>query len=86
MPQLTIYVKDNSFQCGEAIDLASKIKSRLPQLELEVVNIDRGCGEDDIIVNEEPVFVLDNEILHIGNPDEESLVKALSNFNERHLN
>lgn len=86
MSELTIYIKDNSLQCSEAIDLASRIKSRLPQIELEVINIDRSCDENDIIVNEEPVFVLDNEILHIGNPDEDALVKALSKFQKGHLN
>ncbi len=86
MSCLTIYVKDNSFQCAEAIDLASRIKQRLPKLELEVINIDRGCDEDSIIVNEEPVFVLDNEILHIGNPDEDALVKALLTFGKNHVN
>lgn len=77
MACLTIYVKDNSYQCGEAIDLASRVKQRIPQLELEVVNIDRGYDKDSIIVSEEPVFVLDHEVLHIGNPDEDSLIKAL---------
>ncbi len=86
MASLTIYVKDNSFQCAEAIDLASRIKKRLPYVELEVVNIDRGFDKDSIVVDEEPVFVLDNEILHIGNPDEETLVKALAVFNQQHLN
>lgn len=86
MHSLTIYVKDNSFQCGKAIDLASKVKQRLPQIELEVVNIDRSCDEDSIIVSEEPVFVLDNEVLHIGNPDEDALVEALSMFGKSHVN
>jgi len=86
MRNLTIYIKDNSFPCAEAIDLASRIKSRLPQVELEIVNIDRSCDDNSIIVNEEPVFVLDHEVLHIGNPDEEALVEALSKFSNQHLN
>ncbi len=86
MSQLTIYIKDNSYQCGEAIDLASQIKRRLPQIELEIINIDRRNDDNDIVVNEEPVFVLDHEILHIGNPDEDALVEAISGFAQRHLN
>lgn len=86
MPSLTIYVKDNSYKCGAAIELASRIKKRLPSLELDVINIDRGCDEESIIVKEEPVFVVENEVLHIGNPDEETLIKALAAFDKRHLN
>ena len=56
MRNLTIYVKDNSFPCAEAIDLASRIKGRLPQVELEIVNIDRSRDDNSIIVNEEPVL------------------------------
>ena len=88
MSCLTIFIRDNSVECGAAIDLASRIKKRLPDLELEVINVDRGKLDDasTIFVNEEPVFLLGNEVLHVGNPDEDELVKALLEFDRGHLN
>ncbi len=88
--KLKIYISDNSAESIKALEYASKINMLLPKIDLEVVNISRVENEKPEYIIMVPAFVLDNEIIHLGKPNDEVLEKiidsSLQDYIQRHLN
>ncbi len=85
MSRLTIYVHDNCSESSRAFDIASWLKRIMPEVEIEVINIDR--SNKRMPVNYDgPVYMYNGELLKVGNPDPEKLLAFLMFFDKRHKN
>lgn len=85
MTELVIYVKDNCRESLKALDIASWIKTFVPNVELKVVNVDRDSSELKGKI-EGPVYVFNGQVMEVGNPRPEELIAFLKLFEERHAN
>ncbi len=85
MTELVIYVKDNCRESLKALDIASWIKTFVPNVELKVVNVDRDESELRGKI-EGPVYVFNGQVMEVGNPRPEELISFLKLFEERHAN
>ncbi len=85
MSKLTIYVHDNCPESSRAFDIASWLKTVAPDVEIEVINIDR-AGEKLAVDYDGPVYMYNGELLKVGNPDPEKLLTFLMLFDRRHKN
>ncbi len=85
MSRLTIYVHDNCSESSRAFDIASWLKTLVPEVEIEVINIDR-CPEKLTVDYDGPVYMYNGEVLKVGNPEPEKLLAFLLFFDKRHRN
>ena len=83
--EFIIYVRDNCFESGKALDIASWVKKLNPDINLRVVNLDR--DESDFKMGYQgPVYVFNGKIIRLGNPNNERLMEFVENFEKEHLN
>lgn len=75
--RLDIYVADDCGSCNESRRLAELITGRCPRIRVRIVNLsdpETGMPEKVVAV---PTFVLNDEVLHLGNPREDWLLREL---------
>ncbi len=83
--RLTIYVHDNCTESSRAIDIASWLKTIMPEMEIEVINVDRQGGQVETHYDG-PVYLYNGQLLKVGNPDPEKLLSFLLLFDKKHQN
>lgn len=83
--KLTIYVHDNCPESSRAFDIASWLRTVAPEVEIEVINVDRQGGKSGVN-HDGPVYMYNGELLKVGNPDPEKLLAFLLLFDRRHKN
>jgi len=74
---LGIYVADDCGSCNESRRLAELMAGRYPSLSVRIVNLsepETGIPKQVVAV---PTFVLNDEVLHLGNPREAWLLREL---------
>lgn len=77
-PTLRIYIARHCPTCGESLLLAREVKDRLPDIKLEVINLDDegGLNLDDVF--SVPTYVLDGTTIWLGNPEPDELFSRLA--------
>lgn len=76
--KLAIYVSDGCFGCDIALELAGQIDDlQLPGLDVTVINLSQPETEQPPQVFAVPTYMLDNTVISLGNPDEQSLLAEL---------
>jgi glutaredoxin len=71
MLKLQVYVRDDCWSCAEARRLVKNIAPLYPEIVVEMVNVEKDHKPDsDFAV---PTFMLDGQIISLGNPYPEEL-------------
>ncbi len=89
--ELVIYVRDNCFESGKALDVASWVKRINPNVKLRVVNMDRKeddfkSGLPEVTLYQGPIYIFNDEVVQMGNSDGGRLIEFFKDFEKEHLN
>ena len=74
---LDVYVADDCRACDESRRLAGIVAERYPTIRVRIVNLSEPKSDLPEAVVAVPTFVLDDGVLHLGNPREDWLLKEL---------
>ena len=78
---LEIVVAPHCFGCDEARSIAVDLRERLPWLDVQVVELD-GSRPVPPRVFATPTYLLDGEVVSLGNPRVEALIHDLVRRND----
>lgn len=78
--RLDVYLADGCYGCAEARALADNISTQFPGLQVEIFNLDDPDTERPTSVFAVPTFLLDGELLWLGNPRREDALTQLTNY------
>jgi alkyl hydroperoxide reductase subunit AhpF len=78
--RLEAYVSEDCYGCGEAREIARELSVRFPDLRVEVIDVDASGIERPPAVFAVPSFLLNDELLWLGNPRREDAVQQIANF------
>lgn len=78
--RLEVYVADHCYGCTEARALAKEVATRFPALDVEIINLDQLGTKRPSEVFAVPTYLLDGELLWLGNPSREDAVQDIANF------
>lgn len=77
--RLEIYVAPDCFGCDIATELASKLRTMaLPNVDVRLIDLGEPESVRPDIIFAVPTYVLDGQVLSLGNPDEEWLIDQLT--------
>ena len=77
VPRLDIYVAEHCFGCTETRRLAEAAASRFPALSVHVVDLDREPGAHPEGLVAVPTYMLDGQVVCLGNPEPSDLFRCL---------
>lgn len=77
VPRLDIYVAEHCFGCQEAHRLASAVAVRFAALAVRVVDLEREPGERPEALVAVPSYLLDGQVIALGNPRQTDLFATL---------
>ena len=75
--QLDIYIADECSSCSESKRLAELVSGRYPTINVRTVNLSEPDAKMPEQVVAVPTFVLNGNVLHLGNPHEDWLLKEM---------
>ena len=75
---LEIYVQDGCFGCGRASELAERARGAFPEMRVAIVDIGSAGGVYRSQVAATPTYILDGEIISLGNPSPAELEAMLA--------
>lgn len=78
--RLEVYVASYCYGCDEARALAGVIADRFPDLHVDVVDLDDPESERPSAVFAVPTYLLDGELLWLGNPRREDATQRIADF------
>jgi hypothetical protein len=78
--RLDVYLADCCYGCAEARALADNISTQFPSLQVEIFDLDDPDIERPASVFAVPTFLLDGELLWLGNPRREDAVTELAHY------
>lgn len=74
---LEIYIERSCRNCQAAMNIAERLRGRMPAVRLSLIDLDREPQRRPKQVFAVPTYVLDGEILSLGNLRMEDLLAAL---------
>lgn len=74
---LEVYVEQDCRPCEHARRLANRISERLPQVDVRLIDLSLDEHDRPASVFAVPTYLLNGELLSLGNPDEEELIACL---------
>ncbi|MGE0538879.1 MAG: hypothetical protein AB7R89_01705 [Dehalococcoidia bacterium] len=77
MALLQVFVENGCSGCRRAIALAEQVRGRFPTVRVEIVNLSEQHIEPPEAVFAVPTFLLDGEVLSLGNPRPVELMRKL---------
>lgn len=77
MPVLQIVVASACQTCDEAHRLAGEVKTRFPQVTLDLIDLDTAPERQPDSVFAVPTYLLNGHVISLGNPSEEALYNLL---------
>lgn len=80
--RLEIYVADYCYGCTEAHALAGSISAQFPELQVEVISLAAPGTERPASVFAVPTYLLNGELLWLGNPRREDAIGEIQNILE----
>lgn len=76
--RLQVYIHSDCFSCQETLLLVAEIRRRFPQLLTEVISLDDPATETPDEVFAVPTWLLDGQVIFLGNPWREQMYEKLS--------
>lgn len=81
--RLEVYITNGCYGCNQACALATKVSDLFPNLEVEIINLDHPGTERPSVVFAVPTYLLDGELLWLGNPHREEAMQEISSILEK---
>lgn len=81
-PRLEIYIERGCENCNAAKLIADRVREQMPEVQLSLIDLVREPHRRPKDVFAVPTYLLDGEILSLGNPRLEDLLAALSEKTE----
>ena len=78
MALLQVFVERGCSGCRRAVALADQARTHFPAMRIEVVDLAELAAEPPEIVFAVPTFLLDGEVLSLGNPRPTELLQTLA--------
>lgn len=78
--RLEAYVSEDCYGCGEAREIAEQLSTRFPDLDVDIIELDAPGVERPDAVFAVPTFLLDGELLWLGNPTREDAVQQMAHL------
>ena len=75
---LEIYVQDGCFGCQRSFELAERARGAFPEMQVEVIDMLSPDGIYRRQVAATPTYILDGEIISLGNPSPAELEAMLA--------
>ena len=75
---LSIYVTSDCVACDRALEMARLADDAFPLLDVNVVEMSSGLDSRPVEVTAAPTYVLDGQVIHLGNPSQGWLFDRLS--------
>jgi hypothetical protein len=76
MPKLDIYISADCWSCAESRDLATAVSRQAPNVTVELRDINACSRPTNVFAT--PTYVLDGQIIFLGNPSLAELLAALT--------
>jgi hypothetical protein len=80
---LLIYVSDHCYGCQTAQLLAERVPQLRPQWRVDVVDVATAAEAVPAFVIGTPVYVVDGQVISLGNPAEKALLATLDSLSEQ---
>lgn len=74
---LDVFVEKNCRPCDHAKELAARVQRRFPGVQVRLVDLSLPASERPDTVFAVPTYILNGELLCLGNPEEEDLVQVM---------
>ena len=74
---LQVFVSQHCESCSRSVDIAEAVAARYPGLSVEVVDLDKPLSDRPQQVFAVPTFILDGQLLCVGNQDVEWMVQRI---------
>ncbi len=75
---LEIYVQEGCFACRRSFELAERARAAFPEMQVDVVDFTSTEGVYRSQVAATPTYILDGEIISLGNPSPAELEARLA--------
>ena len=75
---LRVYVSNDCSTCERAVEVAQWAEDTFPELDVRVVDVSNSGAKMPPGVSGTSTYVLDGEVIHLGNPAHEWLYNRLS--------
>ena len=75
---LEIYVQDGCFGCQRSFELAERARGAFPEMQVEIIDMLSTGGVYRSQVAATPTYILDGEIISLGNPSPAELEAMLA--------
>ena len=75
---LQIYIARHCANCDLARDLAREIARALPDVQIEIIDLEEAGAQRPDVVFATPTYVLDGRVAWLGNPRRHELFQRLS--------
>ena len=75
---LEIYIQEGCFGCQRSFELAERARGAFPEMQVEVVDMRSTEGVYRSQVAATPTYILDGEIISLGNPSPAELEAMLA--------
>jgi predicted thioredoxin/glutaredoxin len=84
--RLEIFIEHSCDNCQEAISIADRLRRQAPAVQVNLIDLDQEPYRRPYAVFAVPTYVLDGEILSLGNPRYEDLLATLNLKSESSAN
>jgi len=75
---LEIYVQEGCFSCRRAFELAERAREAFPEMQVDIVDFASDAGIYRGKVAATPTYIVDGEIISLGNPSPAELEAMLA--------
>jgi predicted thioredoxin/glutaredoxin len=80
--RLEIFIERGCDNCQEAISIADRLRRQAPAVQVNLIDLDQEPNRRPQAVFAVPTYVLDGEILSLGNPRYDDLLATLKHKSE----
>ncbi len=81
MHTLTVYIADDCWSCDETRRILADITPQFPHLLINLVDTQQTSLPENVFAV--PTYLLDGEVISLGNPTREALRKRLTSISEK---
>ena len=76
MTKLAIYVTDDCWSCAESRRIATEVREEFPEIEVALIDLNSGTAPAEVFAA--PTYLLDGQVIFLGNPRREDLWQRLA--------
>ncbi|MEZ4522506.1 MAG: thioredoxin family protein [Thermomicrobiales bacterium] len=79
-PKLMIYTMTHCLTCAETSQTVAQIRQRMPDLEIQIVDLERPDTEIPSKVFSAPTYMVNGDVISLGNPYGDQLEASIRRY------